>query len=496
MKTLLTVLVLLISCILQTAGQNSYYYYQGRKIPLTRMTNKVVITTKGQDKNVIKESSDIRLIRRLNDKHNTVGVYRIKPGVLEGITAINLPVNTLIDPCYTSKDGTEEYIPTGYFNIMLKSESDKDLLSELVTTYNVVIVEKDPIMPLWYLLRRGDNCTKNTLDLVKEIYETRKFRYCSPEFEFNGMDFSYDQYIQNQWGLYNQFADSIDLSVAKAWDYATGRDVKISIVDYGINFNHEDLRNNIFLTYDCESGTTPTKISSNDHGTLCAGVAAAVRNNGIGIAGVAPDAKLMAAGFEVGTTYPYCSIARGIYWSSKNGADVISCSWTTRKQSDVLDNAFLYAITNGRNKRGCVIVTSAGNDTSVVNYPGNFRKEIIAVGSVDTFGVRLPDCCFGKDLFVMAPGNGILSTSNDNEYKTYDGTSAACPHVAGVAALILERNPSLSALKVREIIGKSTKRIGDVPYDTEKEFGKWNQWYGYGLIDAYKAIINTPRQND
>lgn len=69
----------------------------------------------------------------------------------------------------------------------------------------------------------------------------------------------------------------------------------------------------------------------------------------------------------------------------------------------------------------------------------------------------------------------------------------ACPHVAGVAALILSRNPALSALKVREIIAKSTKQVGDKPYVTTKEFGKWNKWYGYGLIDAYKAVINTPR---
>lgn len=65
--------------------------------------------------------------------------------------------------------------------------------------------------------------------------------------------------------------------------------------------------------------------------------------------------------------------------------------------------------------------------------------------------------------------------------------------MAGLAALILERNPSLTAKKVREIIAKNTKKVGTVPYDIEKIYGTWNEYYGYGLIDAYKAVINTPR---
>ena len=73
------------------------------------------------------------------------------------------------------------------------------------------------------------------------------------------------------------------------------------------------------------------------------------------------------------------------------------------------------------------------------------------------------------------------------------GTSMACPHVAGLVALILERNPSLTAKKVREIIAKNTKKVGNIPYSTNKTYGTWNEYYGYGLIDAYKAVLNTPR---
>ena len=73
------------------------------------------------------------------------------------------------------------------------------------------------------------------------------------------------------------------------------------------------------------------------------------------------------------------------------------------------------------------------------------------------------------------------------------GSSMACPHVSGIAALILSINSSLSSNEVREIIAKSTKRIGYELYDTVREFGYWNKWYGYGLVNASLAVQNTPR---
>lgn len=96
-------------------------------------------------------------------------------------------------------------------------------------------------------------------------------------------------------------------------------------------------------------------------------------------------------------------------------------------------------------------------------------------------------------MFITAPGTNILSTIPNNATAYKSGTSMAAPHVAGVAALILERNPKLSATKVREIMGKTAQKIGSYPYDTTKTYGTWNERYGYGLVDAYNAVINTPR---
>ena len=97
-------------------------------------------------------------------------------------------------------------------------------------------------------------------------------------------------------------------------------------------------------------------------------------------------------------------------------------------------------------------------------------------------------------MFVAAPGASILSTMPNGSTAKMSGTSMACPHVSGVAALILSRNPDLSALEVREIIAKSAIKIGTKPYNIMKEFGLWNEYYGYGILNAANAVKNTPKK--
>lgn len=94
-------------------------------------------------------------------------------------------------------------------------------------------------------------------------------------------------------------------------------------------------------------------------------------------------------------------------------------------------------------------------------------------------------------MFVCAPGTNIYSTMADNSYGEMNGTSMACAQVSGVVALMLDLNPFLKSSEVKEIIARSTKKIGHLPYETSTKYGTWNKYYGYGLIDASKAVINT-----
>ncbi len=157
------------------------------------------------------------------------------------------------------------------------------------------------------------------------------------------------------------------------------------------------------------------------------------------------------------------NLANGINWSWKNGADVISCSWWC-EPNDLIAEAIDNAVYKGREGKGCVFVKSAGNYTFAhptydISYPGDYSENVLAVSNMTIDGTLSSKSCYGPNLFVTAPGTDILSTIRNNRIDKMSGTSMACPHVAGLAALILERNPSLTAKKVREIIAKNTKKI-------------------------------------
>ena len=119
---------------------------------------------------------------------------------------------------------------------------------------------------------------------------------------------------------------------------------------------------------------------------------------------------------------------------------------------------------------------------------------MLTISGVMKDGDRYIDSSYGDAVFVSAPGKDIYPPTKNNGIVSASGTSMACAFVSGVAALILERNPNLTANHVREILANSTNRIGPYSYSTQKEFGAWNKWYGYGMIDAYQAVMNTPRR--
>ena len=174
---------------------------------------------------------------------------------------------------------------------------------------------------------------------------------------------------------------------------------------------------------------------------------------------------------------------------------MLACSWRT-EENPMIKQAINNAIQKGRGHKGCIIVFAAGNGFGgpPVAFPANYREEIIAVGMIEKSGLWDFFSCKGENLFVCAPGRLIMSTIVNNSYEEMSGTSMACPHVAGVAALMLELNPHLSISEVQKIIALSTKKVGHRPYPTVKKYGNWNELHGYGLIDACKAVKSTINQ--
>ena len=403
---------------------------------------------------------------------------------------------------YIDANGTYMEV-TGSIYVKLKSLGDKELLDAVAKKYGLTVARQSEYLPLWFVLRAGKRDV-SVLQVANEIYETGRFAVCRPDFAIDAREISYDPDVLRQWGLYNSgnpyddtlynYVAGVDINASPAWNYSTGRGVVIAIVDEGVDMTHNDLAANVYS----ESYDTRDKGLSHvygEHGTHCAGIAAAVRNNGVQICGVAPDAKIMSVSDELYyTPEQEYFLAAGIMWAWKHGADIISCSWRSVGKNSIVVNAIDSAMIKGRGGKGCVVVKSAGNGKDI-SYPGN-HEGVIAVGNLKPDGVIASNSSHGENMFICAPGTSVLSTVPNDQTKRLSGTSMAAPHVAGVVALMLERNPDLTVLQVRKILAKSARKLKTMTFSEEKEYRIWSEYYGYGLVDALNAVLMSIEYNN
>jgi subtilisin family serine protease len=403
-----------------------------------------------------------------------------------------------------------------YFYVKLKSEKDFALLEKTARELNTVIVGQNKFMPLWYTLKCTRQSPYNALETANRFYESGSFTYAEPDLmienEVNGAN---DPNYVNQWGLNNtgQYGGTFgtDVNALGAWDITKGsRDVIVAVLDHGFEMNHPDLQGNTFGSgFNTETGTSPAAVLGN-HGTACAGIIGAVQDNNTGVSGIAPNAYLMSVSNNL-LLSPTASqrLADGINWAWQNGADIISNSWGHSSLASVLlDDAINDALTLGRGGLGTIIVFAAGNSNGPIIYPASSNPDIIAVGAMSQCGQRKSptSCdgenwwgsCFGTQLDVVAPGVQISTTDRQGtagytgtDYTaTFNGTSSACPMVAGVAALILSVNPCLNHDQVENIIEQSAQKVGGYAYAATggRPNGTWHTEMGYGLVDAQAAV--------
>lgn len=280
-------------------------------------------------------------------------------------------------------------------------------------------------------------------------------RYVEPNYLAFAFANPNDPYFSQQYGLAR-------IQANLAWDiWQPQRTVYIAIIDTGIDSNHPDLTNKMrrhangaVYGYNTLNNTT-NALDDNGHGTHCAGIATAEINNGIGIAGVAawnpsvansrtyvqlmPVKVLSASG-----SGSLNAVARGITWAADNGAHILSLSLGAGTGAQQLQDAVNYAWT-----RGCVVVVAAGNGgSSSPQYPAYYTNSI-AVAATDSNDRLANFSQYGSWVDIAAPGVSILSTYPNNQYRSLSGTSMACPHVAGAAAVLWSRNPSLTNAELR-----------------------------------------------
>jgi subtilisin family serine protease len=483
-----------------------FYYCSGKKVPLAVKKNQVVILIPI----TYNQSPDLESTETLDvieDNYYTI-LNKVSTNELDDQDDLyeraqetymdDSQINIL--PCFMSEDGAD-LIATNYINIRLKELNDIGTLKEMAARYHLNIVGQDKYLQNWYTLSITPETRMSPLLVANTLYETGLFSESLPDLSSQisteGVVSTLDPYCPNdpdvskQWGIFKNEDSGYDINLFGAWEYATGKNVRIGIFDTGIDSSHHDLIANMdSKCYDCETGTAQALLY-NEHGTHCAGIAAATANNDYQIAGVAPEATLIpiCKNFDTKKENSGMKIADGFSWAWKNGIDIISCSWHLNNQHPAVVEAIDSALIYGRGGKGCVIVFAAGNQSKdQVSYPGSSRPDIITVGSITSSGSLSYFSNHGTGLDVVAPGSDILSTLPNNTQGYKDGTSMACPHVSGVAALLLSRNPTLSQQQVAEVICSTARKIRE-PFVYLKEYGTWDQDYGYGLIDAESAVL-------
>jgi subtilisin family serine protease len=266
-----------------------------------------------------------------------------------------------------------------------------------------------------------------------------------------------------------------------AWDIATtrGMGVTVAVIDSGIQASHPDLIGQTVPGYDFVfDDATPD--DQNGHGTHVAGTIAAKGNNGIGVVGVAFNAKVMPLKVcdAVGDCFTY-EIAEAIIYAADRGAKVINMSLGGPGLSTTVQGAVAYALS-----RNVTVIAAAGNTgTSVLQYPASYPG-VISVGAADpTTGNIASFSTFNSSVTIAAPGVGILSTypaaGGASTYAFLDGTSMATPHVAGIAALLIAKGSATTPAQIREALICSALDRGAVGRDN---------FFGHGLVQADYAL--------
>lgn len=474
-----------------------YYYYKGEKqyLTLDKTRLDITVSTNFQKQQVRSAEFEILSLSDLTSQNLIFGSIKLQSEIKDTKydEIINLLKNNkdviAVHPNFITARNIEIGM-SPYFYVRLKDASDYDLLKKTAEQNNVLIVEQNEFLPLWYTLICTKETPDNTLNIANYFFETGLFASAVPDFLSDDLFCTNDPNFGQLWGLNNVSYSNVDINACAAWNITRGNGVTVAVLDHGIELTHIDLQANISsLSYNSESNSSPSQIFG-DHGTHCAGTIGAVRNNNIQVVGVAPECTLMSVSNSLaGTPNSRIKRADGINWAWRNGADIISNSWGSSVQYDVIDEAIDSALVYGRNGKGTLIVFASGNDYGSVAYPANSNSNIIVVGAITINGTRADFSNYGTELDVVAPGDNILSTILNNGIGNKRGTSMATPHVSGIAALILSVNPSLTGQQVRNIIESTcNKNIANFTVTQTRPNGTWNNQVGYGLVNAYAAV--------
>lgn len=540
-----------------TTEEEKYYYAFNEKIALFPKENTLLIRyVDNMDKTEAEKFIKKEIPSGFKAKwHNpqTVEVI-LESEKMTNALKTKFELNNSVYTCnsfYTLKDGLDMGV-TDEVLIRFLPEISEEQKRKIFKTFDMEIVKTTNIYQKLRIKKGAD-----ALEIANKIYESGFVEFSTPNFLSHlilHQVIPNDTYFGNQITCHNtgqSFTDGhigtidADIDAPEAWGITRGcSSVVIAVLDEGVNSEHPDLPNSRQIRLNGSNfgdgdSNNPSPTANSNHGNACAGVIAATMNNNQGIAGIAPNCKIMPIRIfnSDGTSVSPDLTADAIEFAVNNGADVISNSWGYNSSSQnlhpVIVTAINFALNNNR-----IILFSAGNtanhqnsNNGYVQFPANVNiNGVITVGASDRYdnqanysptnslidivapSHRAYPCQIAGETFEMwtidVPGdNGYNSwhensncmnppavgailpntgTNNLAYTARFGGTSHSCPVVAGVAALLLSLNPNLSYLDVFNILTQTADKVGGYTYTN----GKCDQM-GYGRVNAHAALLRT-----
>ncbi len=420
-------------------------------------------------------------------------------------------------------------------NLFVKFFDDKnrDECLEVLREAGLTVKQELPYATNAFFVAAPEGSGQGVFDIANELLRREDVEYCNPELVRRlGQRTIFPQ----QWHLKTTTIGgqwiTASANVEAAHAITEGEGVTIAIIDTGTDIDHDEFSSpgKLVAPQDTSANDADPRPGGRDenHGTACAGVACADAN--FGASGVAPRARLMPIRMisQLGSQ----AEANAFYWAAENGADVISCSWgpadgkwwdpndplhdTVVPLPDSTRLALNYAVTRGRGGKGCVVLFAAGNGNESVDNDGYASYErVLAVAACNDRSVRSVYSDLGDAVFCAFPSNdfefpeenrpapltpGIWTTdrtgrpgySDDDYTNSFGGTSSACPGAAGVAALVLSCDPSLSRDEVKDVLRRSCEQIDPEKGDYDEQ--GHSPLYGYGRLNAESAVRSVGGQ--
>lgn len=435
------------------------------------------------------------------------------------------PVYTYQNTSTAPENRNTKFCPLPNVLLLEKSEKLKRQQDGIIKKYGLIeVAEKSKYLKKYRYFSLQDpdetNAYQIQAELTKSASVAETIRYENmPMMKPIAATIPNDTWWADQWNM-------TQINAPNGWDISTGANtVIICILDEGCDLTHPDLQ---FSEDGINLGTMmPTGAPTGNHGTACAGIAAATFNNNEGVAGLAGGCLIMPVAFDAWTDV---EVADGLNYATSNGASIISMSfgwdlWDPDIIDPELENAF---------DNDVVMCVATHNYDGPITYPAT-NPLVIACGASSTDDNRKTDLspdgeCWGSDfgdilyngiqtgVSVVAPGvqcpttdrqgadgynnNGNLivnpwacvaypaQPANGNYVLVFNGTSAATPHVAGYAGLLRSQYPSLTNIQVRNIIERTAAKVGVLAYAEAPGFlnGTRNEETGYGRIDVFQGL--------